>query len=104
MRRPYRLLPYRALPHRAPTAAEVWRVLKPGGELHFADWGHPANALMRLLFVSVQVLDGFANTQDNVEGKLIPLLEEAGFSEVTQHQTFCTIYGTLALYRAARRA
>jgi len=32
----------------------------------------PQNGLMRLLFLSIQLLDGFESTQDNVEG-LLPL-------------------------------
>ena len=67
-----------------------------------ADWGRPTNALMRGLFLFIQLLDGFENTQDNVLGKLISLFENAGFVEVLQRQTFNTIYGTMALYSAVR--
>lgn len=84
------------------TAREVFRVLKPGAELHVADWGYPTNALMRGLFFSIQALDGFSNTQDNVSGKLIELFAQAGFSKVTQRRTFSTIFGTLALYSATK--
>ena len=84
------------------TAQELFRVLKPGAELHVADWGRADNALMRGLFLFVQLLDGFKNTQDNVSGKLITLFEQAGFVEVTQRQTFSTIYGTMALYSAVK--
>lgn len=84
------------------TAQELFRVLKPGAELHVADWGHASNILMRGLFVFVQLLDGFKNTQDNVSGKLVTLFEQAGFVDVTQRQTFSTIYGTMALYSAVK--
>ncbi len=84
------------------TALELFRVLKPGAELHVADWGTPTNKLMRGLFLPVQLLDGFGNTRDNVTGRLIGLFEEAGFTEVSQQQSFSTILGTLALYRAVR--
>ena len=84
------------------TAQELFRVLKPGAELHVADWGRATNALMRGLFLFVQLLDGFKNTQDNVSGKLITLFEQAGFVEVTQRQTFSTVYGTMALYSAVK--
>lgn len=84
------------------TARELFRVLKPGGELHVADWGRPTNALMRGLFFSIQLLDGFGNTRDNVAGKLIALFEQAGFVQVAQRRTFGTIYGTLALYSAVK--
>lgn len=84
------------------TAQEIFRVLKPGAELHVADWGRPGNLLMRGLFLFEQMFDGFENTQDNVSGKLITLFEESGFIEVTEEQTFDTLFGTLALYSATR--
>ena len=84
------------------TAQELFRILKPGAELHVADWGRADNALMRGLFLFVQLLDGFRNTQDNVSGRLITLFEQAGFVEVTQRETFSTIYGTMALYSAVK--
>ena len=84
------------------TAQELFRVLKPGAELHVADWGRPTNFLMRGMFLFIQLLDGFKNTQDNVSGRLIELFEHAGFAEVSSRQTFSTIFGTLTLYRAIK--
>lgn len=84
------------------TVRELFRVLKPGGEIHVADWGRATNALMRGLFIFIQLLDGFKNTQDNVSGKLIILFDQAGFVEVTQRRTFSTVYGTMALYSAVK--
>lgn len=84
------------------TAQELFRILKPGAELHVADWGRADNAVMRTLFLFIQILDGFKNTQDNVSGKLIELFNHAGFVQVSQRQTFSTIYGTMALYSAVK--
>ena len=84
------------------TAQELFRVLKPGAELHVVDWGRADNVLMRGLFLFVQLLDGFKNTQDNVLGKLVTLFEQAGFDNVTQRKTFATIYGTMTLYSAVK--
>lgn len=86
------------------TARELLRVLKPGAELYIADWGRPTNFLMRGMFVFIQLLDGFRNTRDNVSGRLIELFEQAGFVEVAQRQTFSTVFGTMALYRAVKPA
>ncbi|SFP85869.1 Ubiquinone/menaquinone biosynthesis C-methylase UbiE [Nitrosomonas cryotolerans] len=82
--------------------SEVYRVLKPGGEFHIADWGRADNGLMRSVFLAVQLFDGFKNTQDNVTGKLVDLLEQASFSQVETSRSFNTILGTMALYRAVK--
>jgi SAM-dependent methyltransferase len=84
------------------TAREVYRVLRPGGQLHVADWGRSTNALMRGLFVFIQLLDGIENTQPNVTGKLPTLFRAAGFIDVRQTATFSTMFGTMALYTAAK--
>ncbi len=86
------------------TAREVLRVTKAGGELHVADWGRPQGPLMRGLFVGIQLLDGLANTRDNVAGRLVRLFAQVGFVNVTTTQTFNTMFGTLALYRATKPA
>jgi len=83
-------------------ASEIMRVLKPGGELHLADWGKPKNWLMRWLFFPVQVLDGFANTRSHVSGQLVELFQQAGFQAVVERGQISTMFGTLALYSAAR--
>ena len=84
------------------TASEVFRILKPGGEFHIADWGRPSNLVMRGLFFMIQLLDGFENTQDNVSGRLPEVFEQAGFKDVAEQQSFSTIFGTLSLYRATK--
>lgn len=86
------------------TLREVRRVLKPGGELHVADWGKAANPLMRALFVLVQLLDGFETTGDNVAGLLPAFMAEAGFTDVAETRRFATPLGTIALYAAHKPA
>jgi len=86
------------------TAQEIFRVLRPGGQLHVADWGKAGNGAMRGLFLAIQLLDGFSNTRDNLEGRLIELFEDAGFAEVAQRQSFSTLFGTMALYSARKPA
>jgi SAM-dependent methyltransferase len=81
---------------------EVFRVLEPGGELLVADWGRPSGRLMRTLFYGVQLLDGFENTRDNVEGRLPSIFTQAGFREVDVLREYATVHGTLTLYRARK--
>ena len=82
------------------TLQKVRAWLRPGGELHIADWGKAQNALMRVAFVSVQLLDGFQTTTENVRRGLVPVLREAGFDSVAETHREMTLFGTLSLYRA----
>ncbi len=81
-------------------ARELLRVIRPGGELHVADWGRASGPFMRAAFIGVQLLDGIENTEDNVRGRLPELFKESGFTGVLQTQSYATCFGTLALYRA----
>ncbi len=84
------------------TLKEIFRVLKPGGALHVADWGKAQNLVMRGAFLLVQMLDGFATTTENVQGKLPDYFREAGFANVRETKRYMTVYGTLSLYAAVR--
>lgn len=82
------------------TFRAVRTLLRPGGELHIADWGRSENGLMRALFLSIQLLDGFETTRDNVRGRLPDLMREAGFMGVEETGRQTTLFGTLSFYRA----
>lgn len=84
------------------TLTEIERILKPGGELHIADWGKAQNIFMRSMFFLVQFLDGFETTTDNVEGRLPALIKEAGFEDVRQRAEFATPLGTISLLSAKK--
>ena len=83
------------------TLREARRVLAPKGSLHVADWGRPSNVLLRMMFLAVQLLDGFETTRDSASGALPELLRAAGFGRVAETAKFDTPLGTMRLFRAA---
>lgn len=87
---------------KASVLRRVHDLLRPGGELHVLDWGRAQDPLMRFLFVPVQLLDGFATTQDNVRGRLVSYMTEAGLAGAAETARRRTAFGTLSLYRATR--
>lgn len=90
-------------PVRDATAAEILRVLVPGGELHVADWGRPTDPLMGLAGLAVRTLDGFEPTADNFAGRLPEVFAAAGFADVRTRDRMRTAFGTLA-FHSARKA
>jgi ubiquinone/menaquinone biosynthesis C-methylase UbiE len=87
---------------KAQTAREVARILRPGGELHVADWGKPSDPIMAAAFLGIRLLDGFENTAENVEGRLPAIFEEAGLEQAQQTNSLRTPLGTLSLYRSEK--
>lgn len=80
------------------TAREVFRVLKPGGELHIIDFGRPVTWYGKLLG---PFLHGFEEANDNIEGKLPEIFAAPGLRmEITGH--FYTFFGDLAFLKGKK--
>ena len=77
-------------------------LLRPGGKLHVVDWGEARSIASRAAFLSIQLLDGFANTADHVRGALPEYIREAGFARVDEPRRERTVYGIVSFYEAVR--
>lgn len=84
--------------------SEIWRVLKPGGQLHLADFGRPANAFMQAGFSLVRKFDGMEATEDNAAGRLPEMIRAAGLAQIHETASYSTLFGTIRLYAAMASA
>jgi ubiquinone/menaquinone biosynthesis C-methylase UbiE len=78
-------------PDKEKTAQEIYRILKPGGQLHVIDFGKPQTAYGKLL---VPFLQKFEEANDNVDGHLPGIFEQAGL-RVREAGDFMTFFGSL---------
>lgn len=83
--------------HRA--LAEAFRVLKPGGELHVADYGKPHRLSTLIISKAMRHLE---YTTDLIDGLLPEMIRRAGFVNDEEPGNFTTVFGTLTLYKATK--
>lgn len=81
------------------TLDAAYRVLRSGGQLHICDWTTPDGPLMRVAYLQIQLLDGFATTDDNRKGLLPNFMREAGFADVTETYRRKTVFGNLGFFK-----
>lgn len=77
--------------------AEIFRVLRPGGQLHIADWGKPHTMLMRIASLSLNIFEPSHGIEANLDGRLAELCARAGFCDVTQTINISTTFGTVTV-------
>jgi ubiquinone/menaquinone biosynthesis C-methylase UbiE len=80
--------------------AGIRSLLRPGGELHVADFGPPDGLYAHVVFSIIRYFDGAERTRDNLKGRLPQLIAEAGFDEVHETGHVATPFGTLVYLSA----
>lgn len=77
------------------TLAEIYRVLRPDGELHLADFGVPHGIYAKMISL---LMRRFERVDDNINGRIPDMFIRAKFA-VVKTSEFSTLFGTLALLR-----
>ena len=75
--------------------AEIYRVLRPGGQVHVADFGPPRSSYSRAM---ARLIRNFEEIADNLDGYLPALFAKTGFATLNQSAPLTTIVGDLYLY------
>lgn len=80
---------------------EVFRVLKPRGELYVLDFGAPHSPLTRFMVTYMRRLEEAA---DNFDGLIPRFVTEAGLGRVKEAENFVTVFGPLSIIQAMKGA
>ena len=86
-------------PDKIITAQEVFRVLKPGGQLHIIDFGKPYTWYGKILG---PFLHKFEEANDNIDGKLPEIFGAPGLKTEIVGQ-FWTFFGDLAFLKGVKQ-
>lgn len=79
---------------------QLFNLLKPGGELHIADFGKAKTLYTKVATALFRRLDGMENTQVNADGLLSAFIRAGGFKKVEHSKYFNTAFGTVDLLKA----
>ena len=93
------LLHHLTLDNKRRALRETFRVLKPGGQLHIADFGRPHTFLMACVSLIVRWLE---EAYEHVKGLMPGLIRDAGFTHTEETGCYTTAFGTLVLIRAVK--
>jgi ubiquinone/menaquinone biosynthesis C-methylase UbiE len=78
---------------------EMYRVLKPQGELHILDFGTPHGTIGGLW---AKIMRHLEEAADNFDGLIPQFILESGFQSVNEREHFVTLFGPLSLWQAIK--
>jgi ubiquinone/menaquinone biosynthesis C-methylase UbiE len=78
---------------------EIYRVLRPGGELNIVDIGPPHTPWTHLISKFMARVE---EASDNIQGALPGMLQSAGFSPINEGGRWAMIFGTIIFIQASK--
>lgn len=79
--------------------SQLYQLIKPGGELHIADFGKAKTVYTKIALEIFRRFDGEENTRINAKGLLPDFIKEGGFTEVEFLKSYNTAFGTVDLLK-----
>lgn len=91
------------LPMKRAGISAMAAAIGPGGEVHIADYARQDSSLMRRLFrLTVQRVDGLADTQPNADGALESIIRELHAGAARPTRIVHTPTGTISLFQVSK--
>lgn len=84
--------------------SEIFRVLRPQGCFHLADFTRPNNWRMGLAFYLIRATHKNAWLEDNIRGALSMLIREAGFADLAEERITPSFFGSVGIFHACKPA
>lgn len=85
--------------------AAMFAAVRPGGEVHIADYARQRSQLMRMLFrLTVQMVDGVTDTQPNADGALEKILASHDAAAAIPKTEISTLTGAISLFHGTKVA
>jgi hypothetical protein len=83
--------------------AAMFASVRTGGEIHIADYAYQRSRIMRSLFrLTVQMLDGTADTQLNADGALEGIITDQTGAEVLPRSVMRTATGAISIFSVTK--
>jgi predicted SAM-dependent methyltransferase len=80
---------------------EIYRVLRPSGEIHIGDFGAPTGRITGAISFLVEKI-GREHVREQFRRLLPRMVAEAGFHDVEETGMFVTVFGVLRLVRGVK--
>jgi len=84
--------------------AAMFAAVRPGGEVHIADYASQRGIMRALFRLTVQQIDGLVDTQPNADGAIEAILSDRSGTPIEATRVIPTPTGAISLFKAEQTA